>query len=1139
MDAIELGRQTATRLHDELVANGVDPDDPMALVNAEAGRRGIEINPIAPGSPLLAGARASFDPTTRCIRHERTDSRFENAFLVAHELGHVTLGDDRIPHEAATIDMARPVETAPVGEERVADYSRRTRREVQMDLFARELLLPRKRARRLHLDEGLTATRIAGKLGAPFDVVAQQLLDALLLPAAAPPSPPKPAAPLNGKQQTAADHRGGAYLLEAGPGTGKTKTLVARVAALVAEGEDPRSIVVLTYSNRAAAELSERLAAANAEAAAAIWIGTFHAYGLNLMRRFHAQMGYSTEPRLIDRTDAIGNLVEQVASLDLRHYRNLYDPTAVLRDILGAISRAQDEVVSVAAYEHLAESMRRQAGTDAVALDAAERAREVARVYRCYDDLKRALGRVDFGDLVAGCVTFLEGRADVRSRLRTEIRHVLVDEYQDVNRASVRLLRAITDAGRNLWCVGDVRQSIYRFRGASSFNMAHFRTVDFPGATGSRLDVNYRSYKEIVDAYSTFADAMPVEGSEGHALVAKRGTSAAAVEFRTVAGDGTAEVDELAASIEAFRSPERSYRDQAILCSGNDRLSRIALALEARGVPVLYLGNIFERPEVRDLLSWLSLLCDPRAMGLARAAPVPELVMDIADVATVVDHARERDGTPLDWCRNAVAAGLSDHARTTVETHARIFDGLGPASDPWIAAALFLLDRTRLAATLANSEGVAGRAKCIAVWQFMNFARSQTGGNARVQGLLDRIRRISILSDEREMRNLPASASGIDAVRLMTMHGSKGLEFPVVHIPGMNRNTLPRSPSTPTCPPPAGMVEGAAHGGRDVTDREHREEQECLFYVALSRAEDRLVLYAPDRTVGGANRPASPFVDRLSPALSRTTVSPPPFGIDESLPPVEVVFPAELSITQAQLALYERCPRRYFYAHVLRAGGRRVSTAFMDMHEVVRRVTSALSADPAHPSTTEAVAALLDFHWADSPLALVPIEAGYRKAAEELLEFFLQSRAGRTMGPPERVSFTVRNATVIVDVEETSVDSAGGKSYRRIRTGHRSSAASKQKAHDALPIAVSRVSPGSRVEVIFLSDGAVEPLQPKGSLLAKRALEIESKVSDILAGRFPTDPSVFQCPKCPSFFVCGPLPPGRLEKIRENLPGRP
>ena len=259
---------------------------------------------------------------------------------------------------APTIDPSRAAEPSPVGMDRVVDYGRRQRREVQMDLFARELLLPRHVARALHVDEGLSASAIAAKLGAPFEVVAQQLFDALLLP----PVPPATAAthverPLNPLQAAAAAHRGEAYLLEAGPGTGKTQTLIARVEGLLEEGVDPRRILLLTFSNKAAGEMAERIARKRPEAAAAMWIGTFHAFGLDIIRRFHAELGLPKDPRMMDRTEAVELLEEEFPRLRLVHYRNLYDPTQIIADMLAAVSRAKDEVVDAETYAALASAM--------------------------------------------------------------------------------------------------------------------------------------------------------------------------------------------------------------------------------------------------------------------------------------------------------------------------------------------------------------------------------------------------------------------------------------------------------------------------------------------------------------------------------------------------------------------------------------------------------------------------------------------------------------------------------------------------------------------------------------------------------------------------------------------------------------
>jgi hypothetical protein len=382
MDSVELARQTAAELHARLVAAGADPWSPYDFAVAEAKRRGIDVEQTAAGAAILNGGRATFVAADKLILHENVGSPFEQAFLVAHEIGHVELGDDPDGSSAPTIDPGRAAEPSPVGMDRVVDYGRKQRREVQIDLFARELLLPRSVARALHVDESLTASAIAAKLGAPFEVVAQQLFDALLLP----PVPPPIAAalierPLNPQQDSAARHRGEAFLLEAGPGTGKTQTLIARVEGLLEDGVDPRRILLLTFSNKAAGEMAERIARKRPEAAAAMWIGTFHAFGLDVIRRFHAELGLPKDPRMMDRTEAVELLEEEFPRLKLSHYRNLYDPTQIIADMLAAVSRAKDEVVDAETYAALADAMlAKTKAEDADARETAERAGEVARV---------------------------------------------------------------------------------------------------------------------------------------------------------------------------------------------------------------------------------------------------------------------------------------------------------------------------------------------------------------------------------------------------------------------------------------------------------------------------------------------------------------------------------------------------------------------------------------------------------------------------------------------------------------------------------------------------------------------------------------------------------------------------------------
>ncbi|WP_018240832.1 UvrD-helicase domain-containing protein [Ensifer sp. BR816] len=1130
MDSVELARQVAAELHAQLVESGADPWSPYDFVVTEAKRRGIDVEPTAAGAAVLNGGRATFIAADDLILHQNVGSSFERAFLVAHEIGHVELGDDPDDAPAPTIDPARAAEPSPVGIDRVVDYGRKQRREVQMDLFARELLLPRNVARALHIDQGLSASDIATKLGAPFDVVAQQLFDALLLP----PVPPANEAAhverrLNPLQAAAATHRGEAYLLEAGPGTGKTQTLVARVEGLLEEGVDPRRILLLTFSNKAAGEMAERIARKRPKAAAAMWIGTFHAFGLDIIRRFYAELGLPKDPRMMDRTEAVELLEEEFPRLRLSHYRNLYDPTQIIADMLVAVSRAKDEVVDADSYAALAGAMLSNAG-DPEAREAAERAVEVARVYAAYEQLKRNAHCVDFGDLVALPVQLLENDPAIRATLQAQYDHVLVDEYQDVNRSSVRLLSAIRPDGRNLWVVGDAKQSIYRFRGASSFNMTRFGSQDFTGGKRGRLKRNYRSAPEITTSFSDFAIKMRA-GDADSGLEAERGANGHEPELRTVRRAEEQQVA-LAEAIEELRREGHNYRDQAVLCTGNEKLSRIGQDLERLGVPVLFLGSLFERGEVKDLLALLSILVDRRAMGLVRIACWPDFAMSFADVAAVFAYLRATDSAPASWLQNIDSIPeLSEAGRRALGNLSVALGGFGDATSPWTILAMLLLDRTQIAARLGASSDLGDRTRAVAIWQFLNFMRVQPAGRGLpVPRLLDRVRRLVRLGDDRDLRQLPAAAQHLDGVRLMTIHGAKGLEFEAVHILGLNSDTLPRTPQAPACPAPTGMITGAEGSALDAFRTGQAEEQECLFYVALSRARDRLFLYAPTEKSNGHNRPLSPFLDRLGTTLLRRPIVP-----ARALPPaadaqgVELIIDGRLRFSGPQIALYESCPRRFFYTHVLQVGGRRTTTAFMQLHEAVRSVVGAVVASNLSLSERElqdrAEAAFVSQGLSDHGY-----RAEFLDLALAMLRFFLSGRAGMVAKVPTAVSLIIGGEEILVQPDEVLVRPDGVRAVRRIGTGHMRSTDGKDVAAAALILAVKQAFPGAIAELVHLSDSEARPLSLSDRELSGRRDKLAKFLGEIRAGRFPAAVSSFTCPNCPAFFICGSAPEGSLKK---------
>ncbi|AVJ53761.1 UvrD-helicase domain-containing protein [Vibrio parahaemolyticus] len=1137
MDSIESARQIASDLHLKAIGRGVSPWNSLKFAIAEADRRDYDVEAVAAGATVLNGSKATLIADEYLILHENSGTEFQKAFLIAHEIGHIELGDTKDNVSVEEIDPARTIEASPIGIDRVVDYSAQQRREVQMDLFAREFLLPRTWVKKLHVDDGLTATEIAEKLDAPYEVVAQQLLDALLLPAVNPGTKEgKSEVILNEQQKHAADHRGKPYLLEAGPGTGKTQTLVKRVEGLLDEGVDPRRILILTFSNKAAGEMAERLASKNKEAVASMWIGTFHAFGLDLVRRFYSELGFEKEPRLLERTEAVEALEDEFPRLGLEHFRNLYDPTEHITNLLSAISRAKDEVVDHRDYFRLAQEMLDSADTEE-SKTAALKAKEVATVYEAYERLKRAKGCIDFGDLVLLPVKFLENNVELFKHFQSLYDHVLVDEYQDVNRSSIRLLMLLCGEGENLWAVGDARQSIYRFRGASSVSMSRYCTQDFPTALQGRLKINYRSSEEIIRAYSKFAFDMSANIGSPE-LIADRGETGCLPEFKVVEkADDQAVV--LAETIKDMQESGYSYRDQAVLCSGNERLSQLAEQLELLGVPVLYLGSLFEREEVKDMFSFLSLLTDSWGSGLVRIGRWPEFELSLEDLDVILNHLRTERCEDKGWLLDSQdITGISSSGKEALSKLGWTFEGIDKTDHPWKVLATLIFDKTRIAARLSSSEVVSDKNRSIAIWQLMNFVRTaisaETASGLPVTRLLERVRRLLRLGDDKDLRQLPASAQSIDAVRLMTMHGAKGLEFKVVHLPGMSQGTLPRTYQKPACEPPFGMITGEDDTSVTMLKAEHEKEQECLFYVSMSRAQDKLFMYAPAKKSNNSQWKHSPFISRIQDKVRTSNVvetyNLPRIDLDTDM---DIAVDRDFIFESNHLGLYQQCPRRYLYTHLLKTGGKRTKTSYVKLHDAVRFVVQRHMEEGFDESELKSVV--------ESALAINGLsEHGYIKEFTDLAcsmsNYFVSSRKSMEKATISPITLELGGEKVIVRPDDILSEPSGRKVVRRIRTGH------ARKKDDsvgtaAFILASEQAYPSAKVETLYLADELTSESSLTAKVLSNRKKTLIDIITQIRLGQFPAKRSSRSCPSCPAFFICGMVPSGSIKKKLKKITG--
>jgi len=837
-------------------------------------------------------------------------------------------------------------------------------------------------------------------------------------------------------------------------------------------------------------------------------------------------------PRLVDRSEAIELLEDELARLPLRHFRNLWDPTLVLADILAGISRAKDEVADAKRYRELADTMVAKAGNDPEARERAEKCVEVAQVYEVYEKILNEKGMVDFGDLVAMPVRLVENDADARAVLASRHRHIVVDEYQDVNRASVRLLQQLCQPGNRIWVVGDARQSIYRFRGASSANMASFAT-DFSGAEAAPLAVNYRSTQEIITTFQAFAQtmlashpALPVD------LDPKRGASGVRPKLR-VAGTPEDEIGVVASAIEDAKATGASYRDQAVLCVSNGRLAQFASGLEARGIPVLYLGSLFERPEIKSLLALLSLLQDPFAPALVSVATLDASRMTLADVRALTRTLRETLAKPLDWRR--IATAVPDVSAAGHQAIADLADALSSfdlASRPWDVLTALVLDKPGIARALYGASDVASRMQAIAIWQLLAFAQAQPSARgAPIRRFLDRIRRLILISDDRELRQLPAAAQSIDAVHLMTIHGSKGLEFPIVHLPDLIASKMPLANRAPRCPPPDGLIPSAEKlSALEVLKQGHDQEQECVLFVALSRARDELHLSASSLQPGGKKRNPSLFLDRLTAHLDLVRTPRSISGPSPAIEDVAINWTTPPALTDHQLGQFEDCPRRFFYTHVLKLGGRRSETAFTRMHDALQSVLDWVSESfPACNPEPGVAEAQLDAAWRGNGPVDHPFAADYRRIAGELLSYLIASRAAGPLVEPKPLTLALGQSRVTAVPNHIVRRADGTIAVRKVKTGRKSSEEFDGLDYTVLLLAArDAYGPQTVVEVVHLTSATTTPAEISPKVLANRRVKAETAVADIRQGAFTRKPVDRRCPRCPHLFHCGPLPDGAI-----------
>lgn len=712
------------------------------------------------------------------------------------------------------------------------------------------------------------------------------------------PSPPGPLPQPSSDQQAAIDAQEKHVHVVAGPGTGKTTTLIHRVKKLIeVEQVDPRRILVLTFTNKAAAELVDRLQRAGVRGASEIWAGTFHAFGLEFLRKYYQHFGIAQDVAVADKITQLTMTARALAGTNLEYFKRTDDPYDWLPPVIETVLRVKEELVSIEDYLTAALAT---AGDD----EQRSQFRDVAVVAKAYEEARHEAGMVDFVDLVAlPAQAIAKDRAQF-SEVADRYQHVLIDEFQDLTSAMLALTSELT-VNAKLWVVGDVRQAIYHWRGASLDALLSFNRR-FQSAKRYDLVVNRRSVQEVIDVTAAVGQRHPLEGSMPLPLPKCYRGKSGSKPVLVCTNHQPSMWSELAATVRRALNDGIALREQIVIARKGAWVAAAAAELKASGIPVLYVGELVERLEVKDILAVIQTIVEKSPRALLRVGDFATPKMASADIRATLEAVSQDTSLQRAGWLKADTLPLTASGQESRRDLAHKLRGLSWSTSPWDFFCELLLERRFLLADITD-DSIDGHLRRLAQWQFAYMSRVGDGDKRRptLFRLLNRLRLRQQIRDVYLDRELPPETNGLEGVRVMTLHASKGLEFRAVQLVAVNgKDFAGASASKLLLPPEAIGSTSKQH------DHESNVEAHNLLYVAVSRAKDVLTIFED------SDEYLFEKVAVLEAAVSRGVLLKRNVVAAATAKPAaktSATFGPRTSVSNDEFLAYDRCPRQFLY----------------------------------------------------------------------------------------------------------------------------------------------------------------------------------------------------------------------------------
>ena len=630
---------------------------------------------------------------------------------------------------------------------------------------------------------------------------------------------------LNKEQAEAVKKTEGPVLILAGAGSGKTRVITHRIAYLLDEcGVNPWNILAITFTNKAAGEMRERVDKLIGFGAESVWISTFHSMCVRILRRHIENLGYESSFTIYD-TDDQKSLMKEVCKylkIDTKDLRE--------REILGEISSAKNELTTPLQYREENE-------------DLGFRYVRIADAYEEYQKRLKKNNALDFDDLLMKTVELFHSHDEILASYQNRFRYIMVDEYQDTNNAQFELVRLLAGKHRNLCVVGDDDQSIYAFRGANIRNILDFEKV-YPDAFVVKLEQNYRSTQNVLDAAN--AVIRNNTGRKAKSLWTDRGegTKIHLREFTTARDEAAFVADDIAEKCRSDR--HLSYGDFAVLYRTNAQARALEERFVLTGIPYNVVGgtNFYDRREIRDMIAYLKTVENGQdEIAVRRVLNVPKRGIGLTTIGRLADYAVARDITffeAMERCRNITSLG---RATAKIESFVSLILQLREFKESHGLADLLreIIDKTDYNNYLLSSDDEDGEDRISNIDELISKIADyeETAEEPTLSGFLEEVALVSDLDNAED---------GSEKVLLMTLHSAKGLEFPQVYLTGLEDGIFP------------------SYMAINSGDEEAEEEERRLAYVGITRAKDDLTLtYSRSRLLRGEVQynPPSRFLEEI------------------------------------------------------------------------------------------------------------------------------------------------------------------------------------------------------------------------------------------------------------------------------------